>query len=160
MPEPARDADSITQVLMQDGNRVTLRARKVRVEAIAGPAANLVELPGPEIGVGNSRGADVILLDGAVSRHHLTLRVETAGIRVIDAGSRNGTAARRCARSRRLPCAPDSSLVVGNSTLRLRMLRRRRRSAALVSPELRRAPRAERADALGLHAARTRGPDR
>jgi transcriptional regulator with GAF, ATPase, and Fis domain len=41
--------------------------------------------------VGSGRGVDLLLLDGAVSRHHLTLRAGRDGLRVIDAGSRNGT---------------------------------------------------------------------
>jgi transcriptional regulator with GAF, ATPase, and Fis domain len=116
------EQDSVTHILVRDGDRLKLRARKVRIDVIAGPNAGLVvDLPGPEIRIGSSRGADLVLYDNAVSRHHLSLRVESAGIRLLDAGSRNGTVLDGL-RVRDAYARPDSSILIGNTTLRLRLL--------------------------------------
>jgi transcriptional regulator with GAF, ATPase, and Fis domain len=81
----------ITEILQQ-GDHLTLRTRTIRVEVISGPSAGqAADLAGPEVRIGSGRGVDLLLLDGAVSRHHLTLRGGRDGLRVIDAGSRNGT---------------------------------------------------------------------
>src|SRR5262249_50557369 len=44
-----------------------------------------------EARIGSGPGMDLLLADGAVSRHHLTVRVTREGLRITDAGSRNGT---------------------------------------------------------------------
>jgi transcriptional regulator with GAF, ATPase, and Fis domain len=85
------DPPIITEILQQ-GDQLTLRTRTIRVEVLTGPSAGQsADLAGPEARVGSGRGVDLLLLDGAVSRHHLTLRAGRDGLRVIDAGSRNGT---------------------------------------------------------------------
>ncbi len=81
----------ITEILQQ-GDQLTLRTRTIRVEVLSGPSAGqAADLAGPEARIGSGRGVDLLLLDGAVSRHHLTLRAGRDGLRVCDAGSRNGT---------------------------------------------------------------------
>ena len=54
-----------------------------------------------------------MLDDRAVSRHHLTLRVEAAGLRVLDAGSRNGTILDGIS-VRDAYARPDSNIAVGS----------------------------------------------
>jgi transcriptional regulator with GAF, ATPase, and Fis domain len=99
-----------------------LVSRKVKVEIVAGPdAGRQAELPGPEVRVGSAPGCDLVLRDPTVSRHHLTLRVDGDRIRIIDAGSTNGTTVDG------LPIAdafarPDSRIQAGNTSLRLGML--------------------------------------
>src|SRR5262249_53549112 len=89
---------------------------------ISGPdAGQTADFAGHEVRIGSSRNVDFCLLDGAVSRHHLTLRIESAGVRVIDAGSRNGTALDGI-RVRDAYARPDSTLVIGNTTIRVRVL--------------------------------------
>jgi transcriptional regulator with GAF, ATPase, and Fis domain len=85
-------AEQITEVLVRDGERVMLRTRTLHVEVLTGPnAGQVVELAGPEARVGTGKTAHLVLFDPAVSRHHLTIRLEADGVRVVDAGSRNGT---------------------------------------------------------------------
>jgi DNA-binding NtrC family response regulator len=62
-----------------------------------------------------------VLTDPTVSRVHLHLRVERDSIRVLDAGSRNGTSIDGT-EIRDAYARPDSLIVLGGSTLRLRML--------------------------------------
>ena len=122
MSQHTAEPDSVTHILVRDGERLKLRARKIRIEVIAGPnAGHAVDLPGPEVRIGSSRGGDLVLFDNAVSRHHLSLRVESAGIRVLDAGSRNGTVLDGL-RVRDAYARPDSTILIGNTTLRLRLL--------------------------------------
>jgi len=100
-----------------------LRSHRIRVEVARGPDAGAaVELPGPEARLGTGRDADFILHDPTVSRLHLVLRIEGEAIRVIDAGSRNGTTVDGT-RVRDAYARPDSAIVIGATTLRLRMLR-------------------------------------
>jgi transcriptional regulator with GAF, ATPase, and Fis domain len=62
-----------------------------------------------------------VLGDDTVSRHHFTLRVDEAGVRVIDAGSRNGTTVDGL-RVRDAWARSSSLIVAGATTLRLRLL--------------------------------------
>lgn len=116
------DATVKTDLLVRDGDRLKLRAQKIRLEVLSGPNAGLqTELPGDEVRVGTGRGCHIVLFDAAVSRHHLTLKAESAGLRVIDAGSRNGTTLDGV-RVRDAYAKPDSVIQFGNTTLRLRVL--------------------------------------
>ncbi len=120
MSESGREA--ITEIISRDASGLKLRSRKIRIEIVAGPqAGQRMDLAGPEVRIGSARGSDVLLLDGAVSRHHLTLRVERGSIRVIDAGSRNGTVLDGVS-IRDAYARADSALTVGNTTLRLLLL--------------------------------------
>ncbi|HZS39307.1 MAG TPA: sigma 54-interacting transcriptional regulator [Polyangia bacterium] len=114
--------DPPTQSLVTDEAGRKLRSRKLRVEVTAGPQAGRVaELPGPEARVGSAEGCDLALDDPTVSRHHLTLRIDANGVRVIDEGSRNGTTVDGL-RIRDAYARPDSNIALGNSALALRLL--------------------------------------
>jgi transcriptional regulator with GAF, ATPase, and Fis domain len=111
-----------TRTLIRDANGWKLRARKLRVEIVAGPdKGRAVDLAGSEARVGSGKGCEVALTDDTASRHHLTLRVDEAGVYVIDAGSRNGTTIDGV-RVREAWVRHDSLVVAGATTLRLRLL--------------------------------------
>jgi DNA-binding NtrC family response regulator len=100
----------------------SFRVRQLRIDVLAGPdAGRSFVLPSAELRVGSGDRCDVRLGDDAVSRHHLTLRIDAAGIRVTDVGSRNGTALDGV-RVVEAFARPDSLIVIGKSTLRLRLL--------------------------------------
>ncbi|WP_234023450.1 sigma 54-interacting transcriptional regulator [Sorangium cellulosum] len=115
-------AEELTQPLAREGGAFKLASRKIRVEVVDGPDRGLVvELPGPEARVGLGRECDLVLKDPTVSRLHLVVRVEGERIRVIDAGSRNGTAVDGV-EVHDAYARPDAAIVVGGTTMRLRML--------------------------------------
>ncbi|WP_437815782.1 sigma 54-interacting transcriptional regulator [Sorangium sp. So ce1078] len=115
-------AEELTKPLERDGGAYKLASRKIRVEVVDGPDRGLVaELPGPEAHVGLGRECDLVLKDPTVSRRHLIVRVEGERIRVIDDGSRNGTSVDGV-EVRDAYARPDAAIVVGGTTLRLRML--------------------------------------
>ena len=121
MDEDSSWTSGTTRALARDAGP-TLRARKVRIEIAEGPdAGRTVELAGPEVQIGTGRDCDLVLADPTVSRRHLTLRVDRDGIRIIDAGSRNGTTVDGL-RILDAYARPDSLLSVGATTLRLRLL--------------------------------------
>ncbi|HEX7665396.1 MAG TPA: sigma 54-interacting transcriptional regulator [Polyangiaceae bacterium] len=112
--------DAITEVLVRDGEKLKLRTRTIHVEVLSGPnARQVVDLVGPEVRVGTGKNAHLVLFDNAVSRHHLTLKIEAAGIRVVDAGSRNGTLLDGV-RVVDAYARPDSLVAIGNTTFRIR----------------------------------------
>jgi transcriptional regulator with GAF, ATPase, and Fis domain len=116
------DLGGETQALIRAGDGFKLRSRKIRVEILEGPDHGRIhELPGPAARVGSARGCDLVLADQTVSRHHVTLKVDGDGIRVLDGGSRNGT---RLDGVRVIDAyaRPDSRIEVGSTTLRLRLL--------------------------------------
>lgn len=121
-PPPTFEPPDSTRTVPGGEAPIKLRSRKIRVEVVRGPSAGLVaELPGTGARVGSGRDADLLLADPTVSRHHLTLRIESDSIRVTDNRSRNGTVldgVRVIDAYARL----DATLVLGGSTLRLRML--------------------------------------
>src|SRR6185503_10252161 len=112
-----------TRTLTPVPSGIRLRSHKIRIDVVRGPDAGAsAELPGPEARIGSGKDCDFTLNDPTVSRFHLLLRIENDAIRVIDPGSRNGTTVDGT-RARDAYARPDSSIVVGSSTLRLRMLR-------------------------------------
>jgi transcriptional regulator with GAF, ATPase, and Fis domain len=114
--------DAITEILSRDASGLKLRSRKIHVDAVAGPQAGQgFDFAGPEVRIGSARGCDLVLFDGAVSRHHLSLKIERGGIRVLDMGSRNGTVLDGVS-IRDAFARYDSTLVLGNTTLRLHLL--------------------------------------
>src|SRR5262249_25614742 len=84
-------------------------------------AGKVVELLGPSAEVGTDARVALQLTDPTVSRHHLTLRVDDLGLRVVDAGSRNGTTVDGL-KVRDAYARPDSLLGLGQTKLRLRLL--------------------------------------
>jgi transcriptional regulator with GAF, ATPase, and Fis domain len=59
---------------------------------VEGPDANLeVESRDGELNVGSSKGNEMVLSDGAVSRHHCLFKSTDAGIVLTDLDSKNGT---------------------------------------------------------------------
>ena len=121
LDEPMRE-DVGTQLLVRDGDVLKLIRRRLELEIVAGPdAPRSVSLSGPEISVGTRETCELRLTDSSVSRHHVTFRIEEAGVRVIDAGSRNGTTVDGL-RVRDTYVRPDSTIVLGKTTLRLRLV--------------------------------------
>jgi transcriptional regulator with GAF, ATPase, and Fis domain len=111
-----------TQTLVRDGDGFKLRSHKLHIEVTAGPdAPQTLVLPGPEARVGAGPDCDLVLQDPTVSKHHVTLRVDRRGVRVIDAGSRNGTLVDGL-QVLDAYARPDSQIVVGGSTLRLKLI--------------------------------------
>lgn len=111
-----------TQWMVRDLPAARLRAHKVRIVITGGPeSGRQVELTGPDVRVGSAPGCDLVVADATVSRHHLTLRLENERIRVIDAGSLNGTFVDGLAVKDAF-ARPDSHIALGATTLRLAML--------------------------------------
>jgi DNA-binding NtrC family response regulator len=78
--------------ILRTGREVVLRTRKLRLEVVGGASAGQgADFSGVQLRIGSGAGCDLVLADPAVSRHHLTIRLDAGGIRVTDAGSRNGT---------------------------------------------------------------------
>jgi hypothetical protein len=117
-----RDDRGETQAVIRTASGFKLRSRKIRIEIIEGPDhGRTVELLGPQVSVGSGRGCDLVLADKTVSKRHMSLRVDGDGIRVIDAGSRNGTDLDGI-QVRDAFARPDSRIAIGTTTLRLRLL--------------------------------------
>ncbi|MDF3068747.1 MAG: hypothetical protein K0R38_4348 [Polyangiaceae bacterium] len=93
--------------------------KTLMVEVTAGPDAGLrVEAPEDRLTVGTARANHLVLSDPTVSRFHLELSNEKAGIWVRDLGSRNGTlAAEVLIECARIPVGTE--LLVGRSRLRV-----------------------------------------
>ena len=122
IPGAPPDPPGTTLWLTRDAAPVRLQSHKICVEVLAGPdAGRQVELPGPEVRVGSAPDCDLPLRDPTVSRHHLTVRLEEDRIRIVDAGSRNGTFLDGLAVLDAY-ARPDSHIALGQSSLRLAML--------------------------------------
>jgi len=108
-----------TESLVETPDGPRLRTRQLRAEIVAGPdAGRMIKRPGPSVRVGTLRDCDLVLHDPAVSGHHLTLHIERTGVRVVDAGSRNGTYVDGL-RVRDADARPDSTIALGHTRLRL-----------------------------------------
>lgn len=116
-----KNLDDSTATLAPTGSGLKLRSHKIRVEILDGPGAGtFVELPGPSATIGSGNDCGLVLADRAVSRHHLTIRIEQNRIRVIDMGSHNGTTVDGI-QIRDAYARPNSCIVVGQTSLRLCM---------------------------------------
>ncbi|AKT42062.1 sigma 54-interacting transcriptional regulator [Chondromyces crocatus] len=106
-----------------DGTPVLkFRSNKLHIRVEHGPDAGVVaELSGHDARIGSAKECDLVLTDRAVSRVHLRIRLEGDTIRVTDEDSRNGTTIDGV-RIRDAYARPDSSIQLGNTQLRLRML--------------------------------------
>ncbi|MDI1481871.1 sigma 54-interacting transcriptional regulator [Polyangium sp. y55x31] len=90
---------------------------RFRLQVTAGPNRGVERVSdGAELSVGTAAGNDLVLTDGAVSRHHCVITVTDRGFLVRDLGSRNGT---RVAgfRVEGAYLGPGAVLGVGKSTL-------------------------------------------
>jgi transcriptional regulator with GAF, ATPase, and Fis domain len=121
MRRPAEGGER-TEPMQRDEGGLRLVTHKIRIEVMDGADRDrVVELGGPEARVGSGRGCELVLQDRTVSRVHVVVRVEGDQIRVLDEGSRNGTLLDGV-RIRDAYARPDSRIVIGATTLRLRML--------------------------------------
>ncbi|MDC0744785.1 sigma 54-interacting transcriptional regulator [Polyangium mundeleinium] len=117
-----RNDDDSTNTMVPSPNGLTLRSNKIRIEVVQGPQAGEThELPGPEIRIGSGADCDFKVKDPTVSRHHLTLRIERNKIRILDAGSLNGTNVDGV-HVRDGYARPDSRITIGKTVFRLLML--------------------------------------
>ncbi|MRG96373.1 sigma 54-interacting transcriptional regulator [Polyangium spumosum] len=117
-----RDDDDSTNTMVPSPNGLTLRTNKIRVEVIQGPqAGETLELPGPGVRIGSGADCDFKVKDPTVSRHHLTLRIERNKIRILDAGSLNGTTVDGV-QVRDGYARPDSRITIGKTEFRLLMV--------------------------------------
>lgn len=117
---PVNQAQSTST--MKPDTSIKLVTHRIRVSVIRGPDAGLVrEIKGPCARVGSAKDADFPLSDPTVSRLHVELRLEGEHIRVVDMQSRNGTSVDGV-RVRDAYARPDSSIGIGGTVLRLRML--------------------------------------
>jgi transcriptional regulator with PAS, ATPase and Fis domain len=74
------------------GTETTLRVHAAVLDVAAGPdAGRNARVDRPTFVVGSGPGADLRLADPAVSREHVRIALEPAGVRVRDEGSKNGT---------------------------------------------------------------------
>ncbi len=123
MGPPDNDASSSSSTLyLTPAAPARLVSRKVRVEIVAGPdEGRQAELPGPEVRVGSALGCDLILRDPTVSRVHFSVRIEGERIRIVDAGSTNGTTVDGLSVQDGF-ARPDSRIQAGKTCLRLAML--------------------------------------
>ena len=118
---PAPPADQATQDMSRP-RVAALPIRKIRFEVVEGPDQGLVaDLPGSQSRIGTGKECHLVLQDPTVSRVHLAVRIEHDAIRIIDAGSRNGTRIDGI-RVRDAYARADSLIAIGSSKLRLRVL--------------------------------------
>ena len=111
-----------TKPVVGEAARYQIQTRQIRVKVVAGPDAGLeVVLAGPSATVGSGRDRDLALTDPTASAAHLTLRVSERGVRVTDTNSRNGTRVDGLD-ALDVYARPDSSIVIGRTTMRLRLL--------------------------------------
>jgi DNA-binding NtrC family response regulator len=100
-------------------NTTPLHIRTLRVEVLTGPdAGNVVETDDELVTIGAAPGNSLRLTDGTVSRFHLELARQEAGIRVTDLGSRNGTFCEKV-RVERAVVPPGTELTFGRTTVRV-----------------------------------------
>lgn len=116
----AREDVSTRSASVEELRRIRLAGARVGVTS--GPDAPL-ELPIGAAGllVGSGVGCDLRLADPLVSRRHVELRAEAAGVRVVDRGSLNGTHFGG-ARVGEVLLTGDATLRVGGTTLAVRLV--------------------------------------
>ena len=99
-----------------------LRLKGASVRVTEGPDAGLEMTVGPAgLVIGSGAGCDLRLSDKIVSRRHAELFAEADGVRLLDRGSRNGTYFGG-ARVHEVVLATDATVVVGETTLLVRLL--------------------------------------
>ena len=80
-------------VQIQSGAEITaLRRRRLRVEVTKGPdKKQRGDFDGDRVVIGTHEGADLVLTDPTVSRHHVEIALVPEGYRIRDLDSKNGT---------------------------------------------------------------------
>jgi transcriptional regulator with PAS, ATPase and Fis domain len=97
------------------------RLTSASVEIVEGPDKGRRASLGPSgLAVGSGSGCDLRLADPLVSRTHLEIAPQPDGVRIVDAGSRNGTFFQG-ARLREAIFFEDALVRLGNTTLLLRV---------------------------------------
>ena len=80
------------QVKLAGRSAVELELRGLRLEVLEGPDRGLVlQVSSPTVRLGTGLDNDLVLTDGAVSRHHAEVELTDEGARVLDRASTNGT---------------------------------------------------------------------
>ena len=116
--ETAGHVDGETFVTDHATGRALLR--RVVLEVVAGPdRGTTLALPSRTVLVGSGSGADLRLTDKEVSRRHLEIAVVDEGVRVVDAGSKNGTFVDNLKIEQAVVLA-GTAVRIGNTTLALR----------------------------------------
>jgi pSer/pThr/pTyr-binding forkhead associated (FHA) protein len=116
-------SDAEATVTVETNGGITLQSHKLRVEIIRGPLAGKVFVhPGPDAVIGSGADCDIVLADKTVSHHHARMYIEGDAIRVLDTESRNGTLVDNV-RVKDAFARPDSTIAMGASAMRFRMIR-------------------------------------
>jgi DNA-binding NtrC family response regulator len=122
--------DSPTAVL---GDSREIRFPRFRLEVIEGPdSGQTLDVAASEISIGTSRGNDLVLVDSAVSRHHIAITPHPRGPLIRDLGSTNGTFVSGV-QIERAYLAAGSAILLGNTRLRFDAAAGEER--ALLSPD-------------------------
>jgi transcriptional regulator with PAS, ATPase and Fis domain len=91
------------------------------IDVLRGPDAGATaRVESPSFVIGTSQSADLRLTDATVSREHLRLTLDAAGLRLRDDASRNGTWIGG-ARIQSAVITADTTLRLGNTTIALRL---------------------------------------
>ncbi|MFO0756841.1 MAG: sigma 54-interacting transcriptional regulator [Byssovorax sp.] len=113
--------DERTVPVSRPEGEARLLSRTLRFQVVSGPdQGKVADLPGVQSTIGTGKECDLVLTDPTVSRVHLTARIEGESIRIIDAGSRNGTRIDDLS-IRDAYARPDSTVRIGDTSLRLQM---------------------------------------
>ncbi|ACY17891.1 sigma 54-interacting transcriptional regulator [Haliangium ochraceum] len=119
---PEDDRRSGTWVTYAAGRANSLRVRRCRIDAIAGPdSGESCELEDSVIRIGARRNNNLVLSDGRVSGYHCELRLDDRGYRLVDLGSTNGTYVSGL-RINDVYITPGTVMELGNTQLRFEPL--------------------------------------
>jgi len=105
------------RTLSIDQRATSIKVRAATLTVTKGPDARLTaRVDRPSFVIGSGPGADLRLSDQSVSREHLRIFLEPAGLRLRDEGSKNGTTMGG-ARVRDISLSQDAVVTVGATTL-------------------------------------------
>ncbi len=110
---------STRQASLKEIHRISLAGASVEVST--GRDAGLSVSVGPAgIIAGTGTSCDLTIVDDLVSRRHVGFHSEREGVRIVDLGSKNGTFLGG-ARIREISVTEDTSLILGSTTLTVRL---------------------------------------
>jgi DNA-binding NtrC family response regulator len=113
------DAQVTRKATLEDIHR--LRLASARIEVVSGAEAGAaLDLGAAAVVVGAGKDCDLRLEDPLVSRHHLELRAEEEGVRVVDLDSTNGTLFSG-ARLKEMVLTGDAVVTAGDTSLAIRI---------------------------------------